>query len=214
MSTISIASNASSGLSSGSSSSDGPASSQESVPASSFLPPSLPHCSLHADITGLTLVLLSDRRASILSRPEDDKRLGWRNRKEWSVSKSQVLLERQDADEVRPNRRRGFGVGVWPEALRPDVCVCVCVSISDASGEAAATQEPPAGRPPPHPVPLPGGVVPAQPVQPSQPAARLPSHAAHATQLQYVCQTRPSDRHSAPHRLKKNLPLTHHFWFM
>lgn len=43
MSTISIASNASSGLSSGSSSSDGPASSQESVPASSFLPPpSLP----------------------------------------------------------------------------------------------------------------------------------------------------------------------------
>lgn len=52
-----------------------------------------------------------------MSRPEDDKRLGWRNRKEWNVSKSQVLLERQDADEVRPNRRHGFGVGVWSEAL-------------------------------------------------------------------------------------------------
>lgn len=43
-----------------------------------------------------------DRRTSILSRSEEDNRIARKNRKEWSVSKSQVLLERQpDADEVR-----------------------------------------------------------------------------------------------------------------
>lgn len=43
----------------------------------------------------------SDRRASVLSRSEEDNRIARKNRKEWSVSKSQVLLERQsDTDEV------------------------------------------------------------------------------------------------------------------
>lgn len=43
----------------------------------------------------------NDRRASMLSRSEDDNRIGRKNRKEWSVSKSQVLVERQpDIDEV------------------------------------------------------------------------------------------------------------------
>lgn len=46
-------------------------------------------------------------RASVL----DDKRLGWRNRKDWNVSKSQVQLERQDADEVCTNQRPGFSWG-------------------------------------------------------------------------------------------------------
>lgn len=44
-----------------------------------------------------------DRRASVWSRSEEDNRIARKNRKEWSVSKSQVLLERQpDVDEVRP----------------------------------------------------------------------------------------------------------------
>lgn len=44
----------------------------------------------------------SDRRASVLSRSEEDNRIARKNRKEWSVSKSQVLLERQsDTDVVR-----------------------------------------------------------------------------------------------------------------
>lgn len=44
----------------------------------------------------------SDRRTSVLCRSEEDNRIARKNRKEWSVSKSQVLLERQpDADEVR-----------------------------------------------------------------------------------------------------------------
>lgn len=114
MSTVSTLSNASSGLSSGSS--DGPTciSSQESVPASSpcFLP-----CSLfkHSDQKFVFVVaslphsqalpccpVPSDRRASVLSRSEEDNRIARKNRKEWSVSKSQVLMERQsDADEVR-----------------------------------------------------------------------------------------------------------------
>lgn len=45
---------------------------------------------------------LSDRRTSVLSRLEEDNKFSWKNRKEWSVSKSQVLLERKlDADEVK-----------------------------------------------------------------------------------------------------------------
>uniref|UniRef100_A0A671X9T0 Dedicator of cytokinesis 5 n=1 Tax=Sparus aurata TaxID=8175 RepID=A0A671X9T0_SPAAU len=44
----------------------------------------------------------SDRRTSMLSRSEEDNRIARKNRKEWSMSKSQVLLERpSDADEVR-----------------------------------------------------------------------------------------------------------------
>ncbi|TKS79108.1 Dedicator of cytokinesis protein 5 [Collichthys lucidus] len=73
MSTVSTLSNASSGLSSGSASSDGPS------------------CISSQD----------DRRASVLSRSEEDNRIARKNRKEWSVSKSQVLLERQsDTDET------------------------------------------------------------------------------------------------------------------
>uniref|UniRef100_A0A3B5MA08 Dedicator of cytokinesis 5 n=1 Tax=Xiphophorus couchianus TaxID=32473 RepID=A0A3B5MA08_9TELE len=77
MSTASTLSSTSSGLSSGSS--DG-ASSQESVP---------------------------DRRVSVLSRSEEDNRIARKNRKEWSMSKSQVLLEKQsDADEVSPDKQQ------------------------------------------------------------------------------------------------------------
>ncbi|KAM9359964.1 dedicator of cytokinesis protein 5 isoform 1-T1 [Symphorus nematophorus] len=86
MSTVSTLSNASSGLSSGSASSDGPSciSSQDSL-----------------------LSRPSDRRASVLSRSEEDNRIARKNRKEWSVSKSQVLLERQsDADETPPEKQQ------------------------------------------------------------------------------------------------------------
>uniref|UniRef100_A0A665TXY5 Dedicator of cytokinesis 5 n=1 Tax=Echeneis naucrates TaxID=173247 RepID=A0A665TXY5_ECHNA len=86
MSTVSTLSNASSGLSSGSASSEGPSciSSQDSL---------LSHP--------------SDRRASILSRSEEDNRIARKNRKEWSVSKSQVLLERQsDTDETPPEKQQ------------------------------------------------------------------------------------------------------------
>uniref|UniRef100_A0A3P9HZU8 Dedicator of cytokinesis 5 n=1 Tax=Oryzias latipes TaxID=8090 RepID=A0A3P9HZU8_ORYLA len=82
MSNVSTLSSASSGLSSGSASSDGPSciSSQDSL---------LSHP--------------SDRRASVLSRTEDDNRIARKNRKEWSVSKSQVIVERKsDTDEVWP----------------------------------------------------------------------------------------------------------------
>ncbi|XP_031675637.1 dedicator of cytokinesis protein 5 isoform X3 [Oncorhynchus kisutch] len=82
MSTVSIISTTSSGLSSGSASSDGPSrrsSSQDSL---------------------LSRATANDRRASMLSRSEDDNRIGRKNRKEWSMSKSQVLVERQpDIDE-------------------------------------------------------------------------------------------------------------------
>eukprot|EP00064_Thunnus_orientalis_P009322 superscaffoldBa00001176_g9345 len=79
MSTVSTLSNASSGLSSGSASSDGPS------------------CISSQD----------DRRASVLSRSEEDNRIARKNRKEWSVSKSQVLLERQsDADETPPEKQQ------------------------------------------------------------------------------------------------------------
>ncbi|XP_029573048.1 dedicator of cytokinesis protein 5 isoform X1 [Salmo trutta] len=82
MSTVSILSTTSSGLSSGSASSDGPSrrsSSQDSL---------------------LSRATANDRRASMLSHSEDDNRIGRKNRKEWSVSKSQVLVERQpDIDE-------------------------------------------------------------------------------------------------------------------
>uniref|UniRef100_A0A096MDE6 Dedicator of cytokinesis 5 n=1 Tax=Poecilia formosa TaxID=48698 RepID=A0A096MDE6_POEFO len=81
MSTASTLSSTSSGLSSGSS--DGP-SSQDS---SSACP--------------------SDRRVSVLSRSEEDNRIARKNRKEWSVSKSQVLLEKKsDADEVSPDKQQ------------------------------------------------------------------------------------------------------------
>ncbi|KAG7491049.1 hypothetical protein JOB18_047986 [Solea senegalensis] len=86
MSTVSTLSNASSGLSSGSASSDGPSciSSQDSL---------LSHP--------------SDRRVSVLSRSEEDNRIARKNRKEWSVSKSQVLLERQsDTDELPPEKQQ------------------------------------------------------------------------------------------------------------
>ncbi|XP_029366187.1 dedicator of cytokinesis protein 5 isoform X2 [Echeneis naucrates] len=79
MSTVSTLSNASSGLSSGSASSEGPS------------------CISSQD----------DRRASILSRSEEDNRIARKNRKEWSVSKSQVLLERQsDTDETPPEKQQ------------------------------------------------------------------------------------------------------------
>uniref|UniRef100_A0A673Z6M6 Dedicator of cytokinesis 5 n=1 Tax=Salmo trutta TaxID=8032 RepID=A0A673Z6M6_SALTR len=49
----------------------------------------------------LSRATANDRRASMLSHSEDDNRIGRKNRKEWSVSKSQVLVERQpDIDEV------------------------------------------------------------------------------------------------------------------
>ncbi|XP_041854443.1 dedicator of cytokinesis protein 5 isoform X2 [Melanotaenia boesemani] len=70
MSTVSTLSNGSSGLSSGSASTD-------------------------------------DHRASVLSRSEEDNRIARKNRKEWSVSKSQVLLETQsDADETHPEKQQ------------------------------------------------------------------------------------------------------------
>lgn len=44
---------------------------------------------------------VSDSRVSVLSRSEEDNRISKKNRKEWSMSKSQVLLERPaDTDEV------------------------------------------------------------------------------------------------------------------
>lgn len=44
---------------------------------------------------------VSDSRASVLSRSEEDNRISKKNRKEWSVSKSQVLLQRpSNMDEV------------------------------------------------------------------------------------------------------------------
>ncbi|CAB1319740.1 unnamed protein product [Coregonus sp. 'balchen'] len=89
MSTVSILSTTSSGLSSSSASSDGPSrrsSSQDSL---------------------LSRATANDRRASMLSRSEDDNRIGRKNRKEWSVSKSQVLVERQpDIDETPPEKQQ------------------------------------------------------------------------------------------------------------
>ncbi|XP_054587287.2 dedicator of cytokinesis protein 5 isoform X2 [Nothobranchius furzeri] len=50
---------------------------------------------------------LDDRRASVLSRSEDDNRIDRKNRKEWSVSKSQVLLERlSDTEENSPDKQQ------------------------------------------------------------------------------------------------------------
>uniref|UniRef100_H2MHI8 Dedicator of cytokinesis 5 n=1 Tax=Oryzias latipes TaxID=8090 RepID=H2MHI8_ORYLA len=98
MSNVSTLSSASSGLSSGSASSDGPSciSSQDSL---------LSHP--------------SDRRASVLSRTEDDNRIARKNRKEWSVSKSQVIVERKsDTDEV------------WPYANNLFIfCLCMMSSV-------------------------------------------------------------------------------------
>ncbi|ROI64818.1 Dedicator of cytokinesis protein 5 [Anabarilius grahami] len=84
MSTIS---NASSGHSSGSGSSDG----NSSRPASQ----------------DSLLSRVSDSRVSVLSRSEEDNRISKKNRKEWSMSKSQVLLERPaDRDEIPPEKHR------------------------------------------------------------------------------------------------------------
>ncbi|XP_030630565.1 dedicator of cytokinesis protein 5 [Chanos chanos] len=87
MSTISTLSNASSGLSSGSGSSDG----APSRPASQ----------------DSLLSRLNDKRASVLSRSEEDNGISRKNRKEWSISKSQVLLERvTDTDETPPEKHQ------------------------------------------------------------------------------------------------------------
>ncbi|TRY86430.1 hypothetical protein DNTS_004205 [Danionella cerebrum] len=84
MSTIS---NASSGHFSGSGSSDG----NSSRPASQ----------------DSLLSRVSDPRVSLLSRSEEDNRISKKNRKEWSVSKSQVLLERpSDSDEAIPPEKQ------------------------------------------------------------------------------------------------------------
>uniref|UniRef100_A0A8C7S1A0 Dedicator of cytokinesis 5 n=1 Tax=Oncorhynchus mykiss TaxID=8022 RepID=A0A8C7S1A0_ONCMY len=94
---MSTVSTTSSGLSSGSTSSNGPSrpSSQDSL---------------------LSRDTANDRRASMLSRSEDDNRIGRKNRKEWSVSKSQVLVERQpDIDEQtlpeKPQRPKSLQFG-------------------------------------------------------------------------------------------------------
>uniref|UniRef100_A0A8C7D751 Dedicator of cytokinesis 5 n=1 Tax=Oncorhynchus kisutch TaxID=8019 RepID=A0A8C7D751_ONCKI len=88
MSTVSIISTTSSGLSSGSASSDGPSrrsSSQESVLHLLLFPPSF----------------------SLLLPGDNDNRIGRKNRKEWSMSKSQVLVERQpDIDETLPEKQQ------------------------------------------------------------------------------------------------------------
>ncbi|XP_015198521.1 dedicator of cytokinesis protein 5 isoform X2 [Lepisosteus oculatus] len=85
LSTVSTLSTASSGHSSGSGSSDGT--------------PSRP-CSQDS-----LLSRGSDRRASVLSRSEEDNRIGRKNRREWNISKSQVLMERlPDADGTPPER--------------------------------------------------------------------------------------------------------------
>ncbi|MFT7796902.1 dedicator of cytokinesis protein 5 [Arapaima gigas] len=86
MSTVSSLSSASSGLSSSSVSDGGPSRpcSQDSL---------LSHG--------------NDRRASVLSHSEEDNRISRRNRKEWSVSKSQVLLERaSETDTVSPEKQQ------------------------------------------------------------------------------------------------------------
>ncbi|XP_024294617.1 dedicator of cytokinesis protein 5 isoform X1 [Oncorhynchus tshawytscha] len=94
---MSTVSTTSSGLSSGSTSSNGPSrpSSQDSL---------------------LSRDTANDRRASMLSRSEDDNRISRKNRKEWSVSKSQVLVERQpDIDEQtlpeKPQRPKSLQFG-------------------------------------------------------------------------------------------------------
>ncbi|KAL6458640.1 hypothetical protein MHYP_G00321120 [Metynnis hypsauchen] len=85
MSTISTQSSATSGLSSGSSEGN------PSRPASQ----------------NSLLSLLSDKRMSYLSRSEEDNRISKKNRKEWSVSKSQVLLERvADTNETPPEKQQ------------------------------------------------------------------------------------------------------------
>lgn len=116
-----------------------------------------------------------DRRASVVSRSEEDNRIARKNRKEWSVSKSQVLLERQAAgDEV------GAGSVGWSRDASADGSL---VCSSETSGETSQTKESAAGRQTSHSVAVPGRLLPAQPVQPSEPPARL---AAHSQKLQYV----------------------------
>ncbi|XP_026124948.1 dedicator of cytokinesis protein 5-like [Carassius auratus] len=49
---------------------------------------------------------LSDSRVSVLSRSEEDNRISKKNRKEWSMSKSQVLPGRRaDTDEIPPEKQ-------------------------------------------------------------------------------------------------------------
>uniref|UniRef100_A0A8C2KLQ7 Dedicator of cytokinesis 5 n=1 Tax=Cyprinus carpio TaxID=7962 RepID=A0A8C2KLQ7_CYPCA len=49
---------------------------------------------------------VSDSRVSVLSRSEEDNRISKKNRKEWSMSKSQVLPERRaDTDEIPPEKQ-------------------------------------------------------------------------------------------------------------
>uniref|UniRef100_A0A8C2GQP9 Dedicator of cytokinesis 5 n=1 Tax=Cyprinus carpio TaxID=7962 RepID=A0A8C2GQP9_CYPCA len=49
---------------------------------------------------------MSDSRVSVLSRSEEDNRISKKNRKEWSMSKSQVLPERRaDTDEIPPEKQ-------------------------------------------------------------------------------------------------------------
>ncbi|XP_010874264.1 dedicator of cytokinesis protein 5 [Esox lucius] len=55
----------------------------------------------------LSRATANDRRASVLSHSEDDNRIDRKNRKDWSVSKSQVLVERHsNMDESSPEKQR------------------------------------------------------------------------------------------------------------
>ncbi|CAL8249877.1 unnamed protein product [Boreogadus saida] len=100
MSTISIASNASSIASSIASNASSIASSNASSNGS-VTPPGL---SSQDSLSSRP----ADRRSSVLPRSAlEDNRIGRRNRKEWNVSKSQVLLERpSDTDEAPPERQQ------------------------------------------------------------------------------------------------------------
>ncbi|KAL0979453.1 hypothetical protein UPYG_G00185280 [Umbra pygmaea] len=86
MSTVSILSTTSSGHSSASSDRQSRPSSQDSL---------------------LSRACANDRRASVLSHFEDDNRIDRKNRKDWSVSKSQVLVERKsNIDESPPEKQQ------------------------------------------------------------------------------------------------------------
>ncbi|KAI4876095.1 hypothetical protein NFI96_024678, partial [Prochilodus magdalenae] len=87
ISSISTLSNASSGLSSGSGSSEG----NPSRPASQ----------------DSLLSRAGERRTQYLSHSEEDNRISKKNRKEWSLSRSQVLLERlADPNETPPEKHQ------------------------------------------------------------------------------------------------------------
>lgn len=123
-----------------------------------------------------------DRRTSILSRSEEDNRIARKNRKEWSVSKSQVLLERQpDADEVRL-------LICWLFCCLIVGCSvnCCVLLFPETFRETSETKESAAGRQTSHSFAVPGGLIPAQSAEPSQPVACLATHAKHSQKLQYV----------------------------